>query len=69
VVSHSGFLRTGVTGHWFSNADYRVFDFEERKDSSEPTRLKLREETRSGGLGQSWTHTVVLGEGLPEDTE
>jgi len=26
VVSHSGFLRVGVTGCWFFNADYRRFE-------------------------------------------
>ena len=26
VVSHSGFLRAGVSGSWFQNADYRIFD-------------------------------------------
>ncbi|KAM4064430.1 hypothetical protein HRG_006241 [Hirsutella rhossiliensis] len=27
VVSHSGFLRSGVAGWWFFNADYRIFRF------------------------------------------
>ena len=27
VVSHSGFLRAGVSRWWFFNADFRVFDF------------------------------------------
>lgn len=27
VVSHSGFLRVGVTRCWFFNADYRIFEF------------------------------------------
>ena len=26
VVSHSGFLRAGVSGYWYENADYRIFD-------------------------------------------
>lgn len=26
VVSHSGFLRAGISGSWFQNADYRIFD-------------------------------------------
>ena len=26
VVSHSGFLRAGVSGSWYQNADYRIFD-------------------------------------------
>lgn len=50
VVSHSGFLRVGITdGKMFENADYRIFEF--RED------LELKEweltETKGGGLGKS----------------
>lgn len=68
VVSHSGFLRAGVCGCWFSNADYRVFDFAERPagDVDMPYQLVQSEFTMSGGLGTCWTTPVVLGDGLPE---
>jgi len=67
VVSHSGFLRLGVTTHYFFNADYRIFDFEEVVDG-EPLRLKQWASTKAGGLGWSWETTVKLGEGLPDPT-
>ncbi|KAK4186797.1 histidine phosphatase superfamily [Podospora australis] len=65
VVSHSGFLRVGVTGRWYFNADYRVFDFasEDKDDLS----LKEREWTEKGGLGWSFEERVELGYGLPEE--
>ncbi|KAI1814414.1 histidine phosphatase superfamily [Poronia punctata] len=65
VVSHSGFLRAGVTGSWFFNADYRVFDF----DSAVPYRLVQRASTeeKGGGLGRSLTVKVPLGDGLPDE--
>ncbi|ROT40932.1 phosphoglycerate mutase-like protein [Sodiomyces alkalinus F11] len=61
VVSHSGFLRLGLAGYWFFNADYRVFDLE--SDGS----LKQWESTASGGLGKSLTVPVPLGFELPEE--
>ncbi|KAK4245443.1 histidine phosphatase superfamily [Corynascus novoguineensis] len=64
VVSHSGFLRAGVTGCYYMNADYRVFEFEEGEGSEE---LRQWEETREGGMGWSWDETVPLGDGLPDD--
>ncbi|KAK0615360.1 histidine phosphatase superfamily [Bombardia bombarda] len=67
VVSHSSFLRQSVTGWWFFNADYRVFDFEEKKSEDEPFRLKQWDQTLNGGLGWSWKEQVELGSGLPED--
>ncbi|KAL8322339.1 hypothetical protein RB601_001502 [Gaeumannomyces tritici] len=70
VVSHSGFLRAGVCGWWFSNADYRVFDFADDgpadAPASEPYRLVQSESTMSGGLGTCWTQPVALGHALPE---
>lgn len=75
VVSHSGFMREAVTGSWFYNADYRIFDFEEREGrTDEPHRLKQRsltlereyddldKEYRSGGLKLSWDKTVPIGD-------
>ena len=65
VVSHSGFLRSGVTGHFYYNADYRIFDFAEPE--GEMYKLKQWESTIKGGLGWSLERTVPLGEGVPED--
>ena len=72
VVSHSGFLRQGVTGRWFFNADYRVFDFAARPTDDDdgapppPYDLVQWDATREGGLGWSWTDTVRIGDDLPE---
>jgi len=77
VVSHSGFLRTSVSGWWFFNGDYRIFDFadgngadveDDWADGPVP-RLVQWEATLSGGLGWSWTDPVPLGEGLLEEGE
>jgi hypothetical protein len=55
VVSHSGFLRTAVSQSHYANADYRVFDFEEKIVGKE-FRLREWESTRErgGGMGWSW---------------
>ncbi|KAI9814107.1 MAG: hypothetical protein M1832_005995 [Thelocarpon impressellum] len=52
VVSHSGFLRVGVSNAAFGNADYRVFDCAGSDDAAE---LVEWESTRDngGGLGCS----------------
>ncbi|KAF4450658.1 hypothetical protein F53441_6319 [Fusarium austroafricanum] len=63
VVSHSGFLRLGVTGYWFFNSDYRLFDFED----GEEVKIKQQERTLAGGLGLSFTEPVALGLDLPEE--
>lgn len=69
AVSHSGFLRLGVTGCWFFNADYRVFDFAPRGSPESPYRLEQHASTeeKGGGLGHSWTEQVQLGLDLPEE--
>ena len=65
VVSHSGFLRVGVTGKWFYNGDYRVFEFEQGG-----TKLREFDMTKGkGGLGLSFEEEVELGDGLPEEEE
>jgi broad specificity phosphatase PhoE len=53
VVSHSGFLRVGVSNRRFANADFRVFDFAEEDDGE--ARLVEWEftERNGGGLGKS----------------
>lgn len=74
AVSHSGFLRQSVSGWWYFNSDYRIFDFvapdeetsvdeEEREESG----LKLWPETNEGGMGWSWYKRVKLGEGMKAD--
>ncbi|KAI1866749.1 uncharacterized protein JN550_007602 [Neoarthrinium moseri] len=69
VVSHSGFLRLCVTGCWYFNSDYRIFEFEPRQKDDEPYRLKQSLETleRGGGLGLSFKDPVVLGSDLPDE--
>ncbi|KAL2022237.1 hypothetical protein VTK56DRAFT_5847 [Thermocarpiscus australiensis] len=74
VVSHSGFLRAGVTGCWFMNADFRIFDFVVEEGGGDGKRedgpvvvLRQREETRKGGMGLSWEETVPLGDGLTDE--
>lgn len=68
VVSHSGFMRLAVTGCWFFNADYRVFDFAPR---SEDGSLQLQQASltkeQGGGLGWSRSEELVLGSELPEE--
>lgn len=53
VVSHSGFLRVGVSNRRFANADFRVFEFAEDDDGE--ARLVEWEltERNGGGLGKS----------------
>lgn len=70
VVSHSGFLRECVSGWWYFNSDYRIFDFEERASDDQPYALKQSVETfeNGGGLGLSHKHEVGLGGGLPHES-
>ncbi|KAK3291600.1 histidine phosphatase superfamily [Chaetomium fimeti] len=63
VVSHSGFLRAGVTGRYFMNADFRVFEF---LPEGEGDGLRLWEGMEAGGMGWSWDRVVPLGEGLSD---
>ncbi|KAL2162495.1 hypothetical protein VTH06DRAFT_7409 [Thermothelomyces fergusii] len=73
VVSHSGFLRVAVTGCYFMNADYRVFEFADDDDEGADggggsgPRLREWDETRRGDMGWSWDDRVPLGDGLPDD--
>ena len=54
VVSHSGFLRVGVSYRHYHNADFKIFDFAE---GHEAVGGKLVEwemtEQKGGGLGKS----------------
>ncbi|KAK8116651.1 Phosphoglycerate mutase-like protein [Apiospora kogelbergensis] len=73
VVSHSGFLRLGVSGCFYLNADYRIFDFEDEEqpgeDGAPQIRLRQWDETKEkgGGMGKSWKEMVELGSGLPSE--
>ncbi|ORY54983.1 histidine phosphatase superfamily [Pseudomassariella vexata] len=69
VVSHSGFLRLGVSGCCFFNADYRIFDFSERNSPEDAYKLAQRQETeeKGGGLGWSLKKEVMLGSDLPDE--
>jgi hypothetical protein len=71
VVSHSGFLRMSVSGSWFYNADYRIFDFAPMEEAAldQSFRLVQHESTlvHGGGLGKSFKDLVILGEGLPDE--
>lgn len=55
-MSHSGFLRVGVSQRWYQNADFRIFEFEEG-DEHDDVGGKLVEweltEQKGGGLGKS----------------
>ena len=50
VVSHSAFLRTGVTPQRFANADYRVYDFAADGDALVERSLTAH---NGGGMGKS----------------
>lgn len=68
VVSHSGFMRQAVTGDHYFNADYRIYDFEERAQGEEgPFKLRQWDLTKgAGGMGRSNDQIVEIGVGLPE---
>lgn len=68
VVSHSGFMRLCVTGDWFFNADYRIYDFAEREEGGKYG-LKQWDLTKSGhgGMGWSYDEVVEIGVGLPDE--
>ncbi len=55
VVSHSGFLRVGVSNCGFGNADYRIFDFAPDDEEDREDRLVEWPLTQQsgGGLGRS----------------
>lgn len=67
-MSHSGFLRVGLTGCWWHNADYRIFDLEPAAAEGDVSGLRQWESTLTGGMGWSRTGTVMLGYELPDDT-
>ncbi len=50
VVGHDGFLRVGICGKKFRNADFRIFDFESGEDELGLLEWQSTEEN-GGGLG------------------
>jgi hypothetical protein len=71
VVSHSGFLRVGVSHRQYANADFRVFNFSQG-DEEIGGRLVEWEftEKRGGGLGKSSKGVFPMGPGdYPEEKE
>ena len=71
VVSHSGFLRVGVSYRQYANADFRIFDFADR---DEEIGGKLVEwevtEKKGGGLGKSPKGVFPMGpDDYPEQVE
>ena len=71
VVSHSGFLRVGVSYRHYDNADFRIFDFGEGEDEI-GGKLIEREltELKGGGLGKSTKGICPMGPGdYPDETE
>lgn len=65
AVSHSGFLRSGVSGWWFNNGDYRIFEMEEREKKEGRPELKQITGVK-GGMGESFETPPGLGGDLPE---
>jgi hypothetical protein len=54
VVSHSGFLRVGVSHRHYENADFRIFDFAEgHEDVGGKLIEREMTEQNGGGLGKS----------------
>jgi len=68
VVSHSDFMRMAVTGTWFANADFRVFEFNGQNGSDGAFSLIEMECTKAngGGMGRSFKELVEIGSGLLE---
>lgn len=71
VISHSGFLRQAMTGCFWFNADYRVFDIKKNGDTKDNFVLEQWEQTAKsgGGMGWSWPDMVEIGDGLPVPDE
>lgn len=57
VVSHSAFLRCGVTRRWYGNADYRIFDIQ--KNEAGEYGVREWEETEANGGGMGWSDSGV----------
>lgn len=53
VVSHAGFLRTGISKRRFANADYRCFEFSRGVDGKLGLVEDAETERSGGGMGRS----------------
>lgn len=68
VVSHSGFLRVGLSNCWYENADFRVFGWGERGELVEWQETREGERALSGGMGRSCRGFAGWEtQGFPED--
>lgn len=74
VVSHSGFLRVGLSHRFYENADFRIFDFGFKEEGggelvewgeTEWVKGGLNQE-RSGGMGKSPVGVWVGEQNIPE---
>ncbi|KAL7971463.1 histidine phosphatase superfamily [Trichoderma sp. SZMC 28014] len=69
VFSHSAFMRTAVTGWWYFNADYRIFEFDDEGKDGAVVPLRMDQSTLEGGMGWSWAKRVEVGYELPDGPE
>ncbi|KAG9230462.1 histidine phosphatase superfamily [Amylocarpus encephaloides] len=61
VVSHAGFMRIGLGNCRYGNADYRIFDLDDRSDSVDKGPVFVeKESTRSSGGGRGKARTGSL---------
>jgi len=69
VVSHSGFLRAGVSSRKYDNADFRIFEFGEGDDEIGGKLIEWElTEKKGGGLGKSLQGVWPMKEGdYPEE--
>jgi len=70
VVSHSGFLRAGVSYRQYFNADFRIFEFGGGDDEIGGKLIEWElTEKKGGGLGKSWQGVWPMKKGdYPEDS-
>ncbi|KAF4547779.1 Histidine phosphatase-like protein 6 [Elsinoe fawcettii] len=61
VVSHSGFLRAGVSKRHYANADYRVFTFEEWNGKGDVKLVESDLTEGKGGMGWSEEGVATIG--------
>ena len=71
VVSHGGFLRTGISKRRFANADYRIFTFDRGSDDELELYEDLETEQKGGGMAKSEVGVFQIREWdfPPENTE
>ncbi|KAI1270401.1 phosphoglycerate mutase-like protein [Xylariaceae sp. FL1019] len=61
VVSHSAFMRLGVTGAYYYNGDYRIFTFADRDDADPEAPYRLVQDERTLNSTKE-TKDLILGE-------